>query len=204
MRIAALRAVLVVALIFSGSPASATSYRHHRALHQLATIDRALQSFYHDVGRFPTSEEGIEALVDAPPGLSSWGGPYIQSEELLDPWGVDLAYGHPAVHGNLAFDLYCLGRNAKDEKGEGDDLSNWAYFDSKQYPVGEFWNDALMWVLLLDLPAFLLLCGVVVVVRRSARGRGSRPRGSLTEPLQPTRAAGPNDQREPARHGPRG
>lgn len=182
MRIAALQAVLLVALIFSGSRASATSYRHHRALYQLSTIDRALQSFYHDVGRFPSSEEGLEALVDAPPGLSSWGGPYIRSEELLDPWGVDLAYAHPAVHGRLAFDLYSLGRNAKDEKGEGDDLSNWAYFDWNQYPVSGFWNDALMWVLLLDLPAFLLLCGVVVVVRRSARGGGVVPQGGDSSP----------------------
>lgn len=203
MRIVAVPvALVVVALLCHCSPARATSYRHYGALHQLGNLDRALQSFFHDVGRFPSTDEGLKALVEPSSGLSTWSGPYLRKDEFVDPWGVDLEYVYPAVHGSLAFDLYSLGRNGMDDKGGGDDLSNWAYYDSKQYPVGDFWNDALMWVVVLDLPAFLTVCTVVFVFRRIASGRGSNTNRSLTEPLQPSR--GPNRQPEAAGSGPSG
>lgn len=105
MRIVAFPVALaVVAFLGDSSPVRASSYRHYTALHQLGTIDRALQSFFHDVGRFPSTEEGLKALVDPPSGVSPWSGPYVRADELADPWGVDLQYAHPALQGNLAFD----------------------------------------------------------------------------------------------------
>jgi general secretion pathway protein G len=65
-------------------------------------VRQALDRFHRDVGRYPTSEEGLEALVAAPTGLSpdeqkSWKGPYVASPHLIDPWGSGLRYRHPPL-----------------------------------------------------------------------------------------------------------
>ena len=180
MRIATVPVALAVLVLPGDSPAHSTTYRHHETLHQLGTVDRALQSFFHDVGRLPSTEEGLKALVDRPSSVSTWNGPYIRKDELVDSWGGDLKYAYPAVQGRLAFDLYSFGGNRIDDEGASDDLSNWAYFDWKQYPTRDFWNDALVWILVFDLPAFLVVCAVVFVFRLLA-GRGPTPKGSLTD-----------------------
>lgn len=60
---------------------------------QLQTVSSALASFDEDVGRFPTTAEGLEALVSSPAGTGSWIGPYIRNAKaLLDPWGHPLQY----------------------------------------------------------------------------------------------------------------
>jgi hypothetical protein len=65
-------------------------------------VRRALDRFHRDLERYPTSEEGLEALIALPTGLSSdeqnnWKGPYLASRHLVDPWGRALRYRHPPL-----------------------------------------------------------------------------------------------------------
>jgi general secretion pathway protein G len=60
---------------------------------QLDVVISALDAFHVDVGRYPTEEEGVEALLIQPDGTSGWAGPYLRSRRnLTDPWGALLRY----------------------------------------------------------------------------------------------------------------
>ena len=90
---------------------------------QLATV---LDLYKLEVGSYPDTNEGLEALLDAPPGVEAWNGPYITKEEtLIDPWGEPYAYANPGRHGS-EYDLYSLGAD-KAEGGDGEDrdITNW-------------------------------------------------------------------------------
>lgn len=64
-----------------------TSQERSAAL-QAGTLAAAMDEFFVDVGRYPTVEEGIEALLAAPSDIEGWSGPYVRSERTLnDPWG---------------------------------------------------------------------------------------------------------------------
>lgn len=77
---------------------------------QLSTVSAALRLFREDVGRYPTATEGLSALVSQPAGLADWGGPYLASSALRDPWGKDLAYG--SADQGSDFSLFSAGKPA--------------------------------------------------------------------------------------------
>jgi general secretion pathway protein G len=86
----------------------------------IAEIESALERFYVHMDRYPTTEEGLKVLVDAPPGdESKWRGPYIK---LLrpDPWGNPYQYRMPGVHRTSGFDLWSRGGD-----GEAVEIGNW-------------------------------------------------------------------------------
>jgi general secretion pathway protein G len=63
---------------------------------QIGQIKNALQLFYIDVGRYPSTEEGLGVLIAAPTAATGWKGPYLESAEgLKDPWGRDYLYLEP-------------------------------------------------------------------------------------------------------------
>lgn len=78
---------------------------------QLASIEKAVQAFRIDMGRYPTSEEGLNVLQVAPAGEPRWRGPYLQGALPLDPWGKPYVYAIPAKMSNKDFDLYSQGQN---------------------------------------------------------------------------------------------
>ena len=81
-------------------------------------IGSALELYKLDTGRYPTSQEGLGALLAAPPGLANWNGPYIRDPKALkDPWSRDFAYRSPGEKGG--YDLVSLGADGK-EGGEGE------------------------------------------------------------------------------------
>lgn len=60
---------------------------------QAANISASLELFFLDLGRYPTSDEGLAALVDAPQDLAGWRGPYLKDPSgLIDPWGRPYVY----------------------------------------------------------------------------------------------------------------
>jgi len=66
---------------------------------QIESFSSALDLFYLDNGRYPTSSEGLEALVQQPTNASSWNGPYLRTSTVpLDPWGHSYAYRSPGDH----------------------------------------------------------------------------------------------------------
>ncbi len=87
----------------------------------ISNLAAGLDLFKYDVGRYPTSEEGLEALVSAPHGVKNWNGPYIRRmTSLSDPWGNPYRYVFPGNHG--AFDLFSYG--AREANGEPA-VANW-------------------------------------------------------------------------------
>jgi general secretion pathway protein G len=86
----------------------------HRSESKIAQIHisdfkLALQAFFADTSRFPTTAEGLDALVRNPGNLEGWNGPYLAKDVPLDPWGRAYVYKCPGEHGE--FDLYSYGRD---------------------------------------------------------------------------------------------
>jgi len=87
-------------------------------------IPTALKLYELDNGVFPTTSQGLKALVIKPsthPIPTNWNGPYVENKSLLDPWGREYVYKYPASHG-IDYDLYSLGKNEEDDEGR---ISNW-------------------------------------------------------------------------------
>ena len=91
---------------------------------QIADIDKALELFKLDVGRFPTTEEGLEALTKRPPTVSSgWAGPYLKGALPTDPWARPYRYQGPGPDG--AIEILSLGADgAPGGEGENADIRN--------------------------------------------------------------------------------
>jgi general secretion pathway protein G len=92
---------------------------------QIELFGTALDSFYLDVGRYPTTSEGLQALITRPPGVEGWNGPYLKKSEIpLDPWNNPYHYESPGKHGD--YDLYSYGAdNAEGGEGENKDIVSW-------------------------------------------------------------------------------
>jgi general secretion pathway protein G len=83
---------------------------------QVDVVLSSLDAFFVDVGRYPTNEEGISALLAAPPNAAGWAGPYARSERnVTDPWGGKLVY---SVDDAGAASVRSYGSDRK-EGGEG-------------------------------------------------------------------------------------
>ena len=84
-------------------------------------ISTALKMFELDNGVFPTTEEGLAALVAVPGSARNWKGPYLDKAPL-DPWGRAYQYRSPGTHRPADYDLYSLGRDGVEGR---DDVLNW-------------------------------------------------------------------------------
>jgi len=92
---------------------------------EIGQISQTLDLFKLEVGRYPTSQEGLQALVTAPAGATNWNGPYWKKDTLpKDPWGNEYKYIFPGQHG--AYDIVSYGGDGK-EGGEGadKDITSW-------------------------------------------------------------------------------
>ncbi len=90
---------------------------------QIELFGTALDAFRLDVGRYPTSEEGLEALR-ANPGEEEWNGPYLKKEIPLDPWNRPYVYRFPGEHDE--YDLISYGRDGEPGgDGEDQDVVSW-------------------------------------------------------------------------------
>jgi general secretion pathway protein G len=78
-----------------------------------------------DVGRFPTEEEGLKALVSQPDGLTAWSGPYLKKARgLIDPWGVPYHYRSPGQYGDV--DVFSFGSGKTDGPPDAaPQITNW-------------------------------------------------------------------------------
>lgn len=92
---------------------------------ELSNLEAGLDLFKYDTGRYPTTDEGVQALVKAPPGTSNWNGPYIkQTSEVKDPWGRPYHYRCPGEHGD--YDLYSTGSEKEGTQPGGKPaVANW-------------------------------------------------------------------------------
>jgi general secretion pathway protein G len=85
---------------------------------QIKNLQSAIELYFLDTGRYPSSSEGLASLVDAPEGTVNWNGPYLKSSErLIDPWGKPYIYLSPGKKGD--YDLMSYGLDAE-PGGEGE------------------------------------------------------------------------------------
>ena len=90
----------------------------------IANMEVAIDSFEVDCSRYPTTEEGIRALVEQPSGLVEWKGPYLKRGVPTDPWHNPYVYQCPGQYDTTGYDLYSCGPDG--EKGGDDDITNWS------------------------------------------------------------------------------
>jgi general secretion pathway protein G len=91
---------------------------------QIDSLDKALVQFRLDADRFPTTEEGLSALNEAPADALGWAGPYLKKGVPDDPWGRPFVYREPGEHGD--FDLYTYGKDGRPGgTAENADVTNW-------------------------------------------------------------------------------
>ena len=76
---------------------------------QLESFNRALASYRLDVGSFPSTEQGLVALVEQPAGASRWNGPYLSKAVPLDPWGKPYIYRAPGT--KTDYDVLSYGKD---------------------------------------------------------------------------------------------
>ena len=92
---------------------------------QIGNLTSAIDLYRLETGHYPTSEQGLQALIEQPSGAENWNGPYLQKRAALnDPWGVAYQYRIPGE--NNDFDIFTLGAD-KQEGGEGEDqdIGSW-------------------------------------------------------------------------------
>ena len=95
---------------------------------QIELFGTALDAFRLDVGKYPTTEDGLKALREKPSGAEGWQGPYLPKEIPLDPWNNAYIYKCPGEHGE--YDLISLGLDRVDGgEGENQDIVSWKDVD---------------------------------------------------------------------------
>ena len=91
---------------------------------QIELFGTALDTFRLDIGRYPTTEEGLKALRETPSGVENWQGPYLSKEIPVDPWNRSYVYKSPGEHGD--YDLISYGLDgAEGGEGENQDIVSW-------------------------------------------------------------------------------
>lgn len=92
---------------------------------QVERLSGVLDLYRLQVGRYPSDDEGLNALMEAPADAPSWDGPYLKkADSLVDPWGRPYLYRFPGEHGD--YDLYTLGADGQEGgEGENQDRTSW-------------------------------------------------------------------------------
>lgn len=91
---------------------------------QIDALEKALDQYRLDVGRYPSTEQGLAALQVQPAGVNRWAGPYLKKAVPTDPWGNAYVYTQPGEHGE--FDLSSYGKDGQPGgSGEAEDIGNW-------------------------------------------------------------------------------
>ncbi|MBY0235856.1 MAG: type II secretion system major pseudopilin GspG, partial [Burkholderiaceae bacterium] len=91
---------------------------------QIDGLQKSLDQYRLDVGRYPSTEQGLAVLVAKPADEPRWAGPYLSKALPKDPWRNDYQYRSPGEHGD--YDLYSFGRDGRPGgEGEDADVTSW-------------------------------------------------------------------------------
>lgn len=91
---------------------------------QIDALGKALDQYRVDVGNYPATEDGLDALVNKPQNEPRWNGPYLKKAVPLDPWGRAYQYRAPGEHGD--YDLFSYGKDGQaGGSGENADITSW-------------------------------------------------------------------------------
>jgi general secretion pathway protein G len=135
-----LMVVITILALLGGIVMPRVIGRLRQAKPQKAAIDinqikMALDMYAADNGQYPTTEQGLQALIrepTSPPAPMNWSGPYVEPTDFKDPWSNVYVYASPSTHEGYDYDLYSYGADGQ-EGGEGDnaDITNW--FQEEEY-----------------------------------------------------------------------
>lgn len=92
-----------------------------RAKNDIASLGTALSMYDLTIGGYPTTEQGLNALVEDP-GVEGWKKPFLQRKSFTDPWGNEYRYVYPGSRG-IEYDLFSVGPDG--QEGTEDDIGNW-------------------------------------------------------------------------------
>lgn len=94
---------------------------------QIESFSSALDLYYLDAGRYPSSSEGLAALAQRPGGSNTWNGPYVKGGFVPnDPWGKPYVYRSPGEHG--AYDILSYGSDGQEGgTGTASDIASWTH-----------------------------------------------------------------------------
>ena len=92
---------------------------------QIENIATGVELYFLETGKYPTTQEGLQALIIKPDDVEGWDGPYMKkAESITDPWGQTYHYEYPGKHS--LFDIYSLGAdNTEGGQGDNEDITNW-------------------------------------------------------------------------------
>lgn len=92
---------------------------------QIEDLGAALDLYYLETGEYPTTEQGLSALITAPSDVNNWNGPYLKKKKIpKDPWNREFSYLYPGENG--IYDLFTLGRdNQSGGSKEDADVLSW-------------------------------------------------------------------------------
>jgi len=113
---------VLAALVIPKFTGRSKQARETAAKTDLRTISTAIDAFETDNSRFPNTEEGLNALVTAPSGVTNWRGPYLKGGVPKDPWGNVYQYRQPGQQNTSDYDVYSFGPDGREGT---DDIGNW-------------------------------------------------------------------------------
>ena len=114
---------LLIGLVAPAALRQLGSAKHKVAEQSIARLVGILDIYKLDIGQYPTTEQGLNALVTRPSGVAGWNGPYVKDADgIVDPWGRPFQYRNPSQRPDHAYDITSLGAAGK-PGGEGEDAT---------------------------------------------------------------------------------
>lgn len=114
--------VVLAAVVVPKFTTRSEQARQTAARTDINSFETSLDAFEVDCGRYPSSEEGLNALVSPPSGVQGWHGPYVKAVPL-DPWKHPYQYRYPGTHNANSYDVYSTGPDGAEGN---DDIDNWS------------------------------------------------------------------------------
>jgi general secretion pathway protein G len=113
---------LLIGLVAPAALRQLSGARVSVAKQSIERLGAILDMYKLDVGSYPTTSDGLQALIEKPADADNWNGPYLKAENgLLDPWRHPYVYRSPSQRGDHEYDICSLGANAQGG-GSGDSL----------------------------------------------------------------------------------
>jgi general secretion pathway protein G len=114
---------LLISLVAPAALRQLGSARSSVARQSIERLGSVLDLYKLDVGSYPDTEDGLQALVSKPATVASWNGPYIKGDQVpLDPWNHPYIYRNPSNRGGHEYDLCSLGPNAQNGASNSDSM----------------------------------------------------------------------------------
>ena len=115
--------ILATAVVTSGIMKAPGKAKIGVAVTSIQSFESALDNYAIDVGNYPSTEEGLEALWQAPDEADGWDGPYVKKPQFTDPWKNLYIYRSPSERPGYEYEIVSMGPDKKE--ATEDDINSW-------------------------------------------------------------------------------